>query len=212
MDKKTDKKFTMLEALFLAMNGADPSKAIENQEKRGQEAVVRNRRLPKETNNYGAKDKVAFTKEAYTKMGIEIVSEYDDLFWSVKLPEGWDIRATDHSMWNELVDNKGRVRAMFFYKAAYYDRKAFINFETRFKVEVDHCADYDAVDYETWKASDYQGTVKDGDKVIYSTECIPTTGSYLEDERVKAPLWAKLEEFMAANYPDYEDVCAYWEE
>ena len=211
MNKNTDKELTMLEAMILAMSGRDPSAAIENQEKRGQQAVVRFKRLPKETNNYGAKDKIAFTQEQYAKMGIEILEDCDDLFWSVKLPEGWDIRATDHTMWNELVDNNGRVRAMFFYKAAYYDRKAFINFETRFKVEVDHTADYDAVGYTAWKESDWQGTVKDGDKVIFSTECVPTVGDYLKDEEIKKPLWAKLEDFMKVNYPDYEDVSAYWD-
>ena len=211
MDKNTDKELTMLEAMVLTMSGSDPSKAIENQEKRGQQAVVRFKRLPKNSNNYGIREKPELTKEYYTKMGIEIVEDYDDLFWSVKLPEGWEIRATDHTMWNELVDDKGRVRAVFFYKAAYYDRNAFINFETRFKVEVDHCADYEAVGYTVWKESDFQGTVKDGDKVLFSTECIPATGDYLKDEELKKPLWKKLEEFMEANYPDYEDVCAYWD-
>ncbi len=39
-------------------------------------------------------------------------------------------------MWNELVDDKGRVRASFFYKGAFYDRDAFINFNTRYSIEI----------------------------------------------------------------------------
>jgi len=50
----------------------------------------------------------------------------------VELPIGWKKRSTGHSMWNDLVDDKGRVRATFFYKAAFYDRDAFINFERRY--------------------------------------------------------------------------------
>ena len=36
------------DAMMYAMEGEDPSKAIENQERRGQQSVVRNQRLPKE--------------------------------------------------------------------------------------------------------------------------------------------------------------------
>ena len=141
---------------------------------------------------------------------IEIIEEYDDLFWSVKLPEGWEIRATDHTMWNELIDNKGRKRASFFYKAAFYDRDAFINFNTRFQVSVDHVAD-PATDYDVWKASDYQGIVKDGGVVIYSTKCVSVTGSYDGDDKVKKPLWKELENFMKEHWPDYENTDAYWD-
>jgi hypothetical protein len=195
--------------------------------------VVRNQRLPKKANSHtvsrdiffkGVKDHmsyeerdrittaniVEYTRAKYERMGIEIIEEYDDLFWSVKLPEGWEIRATDHTMWNELIDNKGRKRASFFYKAAFYDRDAFINFDTRFHVSVDHVAD-PAADYDVWKASDYQGTVKDGDVVICSTKCVPATGSYDGDDKVKKPLWEELENFMKEHWPDYENTEAYWD-
>ena len=113
-------------------------------------------------------------------------------------------------MWNELIDNKGRKRASFFYKAAFYDRDAFINFNTRFHVSVDHVADPES-DYDVWKASDYQGTVKDGDVVICSTKCVPATGSYDGDDKVKKPLWEELENFMKEHWPDYENTDAYWD-
>src|SRR6185436_8068032 len=44
--------------------------------------------------------------------------------------------ATDHSMYTDLVDDKGRVRASIFYKAAFYDRKADISFKRRFSIRV----------------------------------------------------------------------------
>lgn len=42
----SDNRLTFLDAMLYAMEGKDPSKAIENQEKRGQQMVVRNQRLP----------------------------------------------------------------------------------------------------------------------------------------------------------------------
>jgi hypothetical protein len=49
----------------------------------------------------------------------------DDLFVSATLPEGWSKQATDHSMWSKIVDQRGIERVSIFYKAAFYDRKAF---------------------------------------------------------------------------------------
>ena len=233
MNKDIDKDLTFLEMMLCAMSGENPSVVIENQERRGQASVVRNQRLPKKANShsvshdiffkgvknsmpYEERDRITtaniieYTRAKYERMGIEIIEEYDDLFWSVKLPEGWEIRATDHTMWNELIDNKGRKRASFFYKAAFYDRDAFINFNTRFHVSVDHVADPES-DYDVWKVSDYQGTVKDGDVVICSTRCVPVTGSYEGDDKVKKPLWEELDKFMKEHWPDYENTDAYWD-
>lgn len=228
-----DMMITFMDAMLYAMEGENPSKAIENQERRGQQSVVRNQRLPKKLNDYSVprevrwngieesmdwnethkiqtQNNIEYTKQQYERMGITIVEEYDDLFWNVTLPEGWEIKATDHSMWNNLFDDKGRKRANFFYKAAFYDRDAFINFDTRFHVGVDHVADAGS-DYEVWKVSDYQGTVKDGEEVIFSTECVAVTGSYDGDDKVKDVLREQLEHYMKENYPNYEDINAYWD-
>ena len=228
-----DNMITFMDAMLYAMEGESPSKAIENQERRGQQTVVRNQRLPKKLNDHsvpndircnGVKDSmeweerneivtqnnIEYTKQQYEKMGIIIVEEYDDLFWNVELPKGWKIEATDHNMWNNLFDDKGRKRANFFYKAAFYDRDAFINFDTRFHVSVDHVADADS-DYEVWKNSDYQGTVKDGEEIIFSTECVSATGNYWKDDKVKDSLRKQLEKYMNEHYPNYEDINSYWD-
>lgn len=230
---KDDNMMVLLEAMLYAREGEDPSKAIENQERRGQQSVVRNQRLPKKLNDHsvpydirwnGVEDSmeweeknkivtqnnIEYTKQQYERMGIVVIEEYDDLFWNVELPEGWKIEATDHSMWNNLFDDKGRKRANFFYKAAFYDRDAFINFYTRFCVSVDHVADSDS-GYEVWVNSDYRGTVKDGKEIIFSTECVPVTGNYRNDDKVKAKLQKQLEQYMNENYPDHKDINAYWD-
>ena len=223
---------TLIDGMLYAMEGDNPSKAIENQEQRGQQMVVKNQRLPKKLNSISVPDDVRFkniedsmewkerdkivtknnieyTKQQYENMGIVIVDEYDDLFWNVELPKDWQIKATDHSMWNNLFDDKGRKRAAFFYKAAFYDRDAFINFNTRFHVIVDHIADPES-DYDVWKKSDYQGIVKDGEEIIFSTECVPSTEDYFKDDKIKTNLREKLEEYMKENYPDYTNINAYW--
>lgn len=51
----------------------------------------------------------------------------DDLFEHVALPEGWRLVPTGHSMWSDLIDERGTVRAKVFYKAAFYDRRAHID-------------------------------------------------------------------------------------
>lgn len=204
-----DNMITFMEAMLYAMEDESPSKAIENQERRGQQSVVKNQRLPKKLNSH-SKDNIEHAKQQYEKMGIIIVDEYDDLFWNVELPEGWEIKATDHTMWNNLFDNKGRKRANLFYKAAFYDRDAFINFDTRFHISVDHIADASS-DYEVWKNSDYQGIVKDGEKIIFSTECVPATDDYWEDNIIRDDLKEQLEKYMSEHYPNYRDINSYWD-
>lgn len=228
-----DNRLTFMDALLYAMEGENPSRAIENQEKRGQQMVVVNQRLPKKTNDHCVPDEYSFngiedgmsfeerykissennqkyTKSQYEKMGIAIIGEYDDLFYNAQLPNGWEIKATDNSMWNDLFDDKGRKRAKFFYKAAFYDRDAFINFETRFHVCVDHIAD-PSEDYDIWRKSDFQGKVKDGETTIFEAKTEKCTGDYRVDSAIEDVLRKELVSYMEENYPDYEDINAYWD-
>jgi hypothetical protein len=109
--------------------GANPG-AIEAQEAHGQQELVSSSQLPRAINDYG-KYKGKTIEDIYRKMGIKISDKQgsDNLFIDVQLPEGWKLNPTDHSMWNELLDNKGKKIASIFYKAAFYDRDSFINFE-----------------------------------------------------------------------------------
>jgi hypothetical protein len=54
----------------------------------------------------------------------------DPMFRPATLPAGWSKKGTDHSMWSQVVDEHGRKRLSIFYKAAFYDRDAFINVQT----------------------------------------------------------------------------------
>lgn len=99
------------------------SKAIEHQEAEGQRELVQSEVLPE----YGS------ANPAVQALGIEWGEPVpgDPIFRSVKLPAGWTKRATDHAMWSELCDAEGVVRAEIFYKAAFYDRRAFIRATSR---------------------------------------------------------------------------------
>jgi hypothetical protein len=227
-----DNELTFFSAMLYAMEREDPSKAIEDQEKRGQQTVIRECRLPKKTNDHtvpreismqGVKSNMsyeerrnivdhnifAYTREQYEKMGIKILDAKDDLFWTVILPEGWTTKATDHTMWNELRDDQDRVRGTFFYKAAFYDRDAFINFETRFQIEVTHDCDPEA-DYQIWKKADLVGIIKDAGKIVYRTKTVPAIDDYDKELKIKNKLYDELEAYLEKEYPDYKNIHAYW--
>ncbi len=107
--------------VHLAEAMTNPNGFIEAQEAQGQRGLVNSDTLP--TNLRGN------AREQLEAAGVKFgdVVEGDSLFQYVELPEGWEKRATSHSMWSELVDETGTVRATIFYKAAFYDRDAFLN-------------------------------------------------------------------------------------
>jgi len=102
------------------LRGGNPN-AIERQEKRGQDQLVSSvTRLPVECDQEDMK--------ALVEMGVVFGDpiEDDPIFCKATLPEGWKIEGTDHSLWSKLVDQDGIEKASIFYKAAFYDRSAFI--------------------------------------------------------------------------------------
>ena len=87
-------------------------------EEAGQRGFVANSTLPIDCN--GCK------REDLEAMGIVFGKPVNNIFVEVTLPEGWKKVPTDHQMWNDLVDDKGVKRASIFYKASFYDERAFI--------------------------------------------------------------------------------------
>ena len=100
--------------------GGNP-RAIEAQEARGQKELVESEVLPAE-----CQPKLKAELEAAGVRFLEVVPD-DKMFQKVELPAGWRKKSTDHDMWSNLVDGTGKVRAMIFYKAAFYDRSAFMS-------------------------------------------------------------------------------------
>lgn len=194
MKVKNTKKEPNIDWLF----GGNPS-AIEAQEAQGQKELVESTQLPKKCNSPNRIN----ASEQYHKMGIKTFtsSKGDDLFIGVKLPNGWAKKATGHSMWNNLIDDKGRVRATFFYKAAFYDRDAFINFQCRYQHQSRHYGQeytYCAVD-----------TVND--KVLFES---PKLNSHNIDDNYfknQEEYSNSVYDYLNNNYPDYKDINAYWD-
>lgn len=56
--------------------------------------------------------------------GEPVPIEGDDMFVRTTLPEDWSKQSTNHSMWSEVIDERGLRRVAVFYKAAFYDRSA----------------------------------------------------------------------------------------
>ena len=142
MFNNTETNLLFMESLL----SGDVSKAIENQEKRGQSALVNSFSLPIKYGRGNVKDTVEYLNKL-KEIGIKVLGDKDDLFMEVELPTGWSLKRTDHSMWSNLVDNKGRERASIFYKAAFYDRDAFINFNRRLHISSEK-HDYDEEQFE----------------------------------------------------------------
>lgn len=89
---------------------------IEGMEAAGQRQLVSSDVLP---TSRGKDDE-------FIALGFTFGDRVDDLFRKATLPPGWARRPSDHSMWSYIVDEKGNDRVAVFYKAAFYDRDAFM--------------------------------------------------------------------------------------
>jgi hypothetical protein len=109
-----------------ALGPDGPSGAIERMEAQGQRELVNSTVLPSRLNSGTEDDLIALG----FKFGEKV--EGDPLFRQAELPPGWKREGSDHSMWSYVVDELGRKRLNIFYKAAFYDRDAFISVNTVF--------------------------------------------------------------------------------
>lgn len=197
-----------MNVFFDALISGDPSGAIERSEKRGQTDFVASERLPIRVNG-GINERDA--KHQYERMGITVIDKFDDLFYNVTLPNGWKKESTDHSMWNNLLDEQGRIRATIFYKAAFYDRDAFINFERRYNTNYEpfDVKASEGLSYSEKELLPYCGVIKDGNVVIWKTEpeaAKTDRGAY----ELHRQLQGLAIEHLETLYPKFEDVNAYW--
>lgn len=121
--------------LHLALQrGALGDGYIESMEAAGQRQFVESTTIPTKCD-----------AEALTALGFTLGEQVpgDALFRYCTLPTGWSRQATDHSMGSNIVDELGRERVSVFYKAAFYDRKAFATV-IELSGYIQHCAWHDA--------------------------------------------------------------------
>lgn len=195
---KRDAWEVMLESLVTG----DVGGAIMNQEKRGQGDLVHSDTLP-----------VRCPREELEALGFVFGDMADELFIRVTMPEGWKKEPTDHSMWSRLVDPQGRQRGSIFYKAAFYDRDAFMHLDCRFGYTIQPVGGYDA--YETWEqrnAAPDEVVVKDCGDIVWRSEPqeqpADRKDAYDQDRQLRAQGKAWLDE----HYPDWESPLSYWDD
>lgn len=107
-----------------AMGGKSSSDIITDMEAAGQRQLVASQQLPTKIQSGMVAD---FEALGFT-FGEPLKD--DPMFRPATLPPGWTKRGTDHDMWSRIDDELGRERVSIFYKAAFYDRSAFMRLVT----------------------------------------------------------------------------------
>jgi len=107
--------------LIGSMGAGGGSQYIEEMEAHGQRQFVNSDRLPTEIGSGSVAE--------FEVLGFVFgeVDPGDALFRQATLPAGWKRDGSDHAMWSYILDEQGRKRVSIFYKAAFYDRCAFMS-------------------------------------------------------------------------------------
>lgn len=161
---------------------------IEAQEKAGQDMVCKSELLPLDCRG---------NKHVFESVGFVFGDPVDRIFCKGTLPPGWSKKPTDHSMWSDFVDEKGRKRGAMFYKAAFYDQSAHMNLCPRFSI------------------SAYDDAAEEGHRQVSITDSgtvIEKIGEYGDrDYTAKDQLVDKATEWLRERYPDWRSAVAYWD-
>lgn len=175
-----------------------PGDAIYAQEAAGQQSFVNSDTLPSQMSS---EDRKAL-ESAGVVFGDPVPG--DDLFVYVTLPEGWTKSGTSHSMHSDLLDNKGRKRAGIFYKAAFYDRRADLHVVRRFDI---------GMDYDRSDKGVIVKFVTDGGTKVFTTKDYPYTGEQYRDNynAQNSAASDEVNAWLQENYPNWENVSAYWD-
>ena len=102
------------------------SSFIEGQERDGQRQLLVSDRLPVKINTFHQSQAEAQAEFEALGFTFSNPDPGDPMFRPATFPEGWKRKGSDHAMWSYLVDEHGRNRVSIFYKAAFYDRDAFM--------------------------------------------------------------------------------------
>ena len=172
--------------------------AIRKQEADGQRSFTTSDTLP---TRMGEDDRKVL-EQAGVVFGNQVRG--DEMFTYVTLPAGWKKVPTSHSMWSDLVDDKGRRRAAMFYKAAFYDRSARLNTCRRFNTYMDYDRSDNGVIVKY---------VTDGGAKVFTTKEYPYTGEpYSDDYRAQdRAATDEVKAWLKEHFPNWEDASAYWD-
>lgn len=126
------------------------------------------------------------------------VVEGAPLFHYVEFPPGWkQIPSKDFPSWDDLIDDKGRKRATV----------RVVHVGGGYKCQVVPSNRFQASHIYNVEDGIVVGSVRDGGKLIYTTEsikCVVGDLSWLHVEQV-------AEAWLDKNYPDWRKYGAYWD-
>lgn len=176
---------------FFAQAAIMGSGAIERQEAEGQRQLVESTQIPTQLMH-------GLTEAHLHAMGIIVGDPLPDdkLFREARLPHGWTKRATDHAMWSDILDDRGRIRLRVFYKAAFYDRKAHMSGVKRYMIDSAHSDGYET----RWVTLTDCGA---------SFRTWPARGPQEWDAQDRDEAEAKA--YLDEHFPDWEDPSKYWD-
>lgn len=141
-------------------------------------------------------------------MGFEFGPAVDSVFRQARFPAGWKQKSTDHPMYSDFVDERGRKRLSMFFKTVAFASEAWVRFVRRFSVMRDYDKEYVI-----------RTRVLDAGVEVFSADPVelPSSNSVWSPEYVRARQSAEEEQrkvcraWLEQNYPHYNDPTAYWD-
>ncbi len=188
-----DEYLNMPEGLIAACVAAASPEGIARQEAAGQKMFVTSQTLPKEC-----------PRADLESLGFVFGEDVDDLFVDVTFPEGWKVEASDHDMWSNLLDPRGRTRATIFYKAAFYDRHADMNLISYISAGQTYGINSNPDDNKL------QFSVKAGGETVYETAVFDIEKYSDEYFDRSDNLMREVADWAKEHYPNSDDPAAYW--
>lgn len=149
------------------------------------------------------------SKDIWEKLGFVFTGEkYNDVLQYAVFPDGWGSEKTDHNMWNNILDAQGRIRGTYFYKASFYDLRAFIY--------APWCRYVPQWDWNEFYAYGYVLDQSVSPKqVIFRTDDVSlvevsTSNDYEQNEATMKELKSQAKDWLVDNFPNYENPLMYW--
>lgn len=188
-----DSQLEGLMALAIALSTGNASEGIETVQNAEQSKIRNSNRLPRDMKP---------SRADFEALGFTFTDIGDDVLFEATLPEGWSTQETPGSsiLWENLIDDKGRVRGKYCYKGAFYDRYGHMFLDCRYHI-IDQYTDPN-----DWN-SPINVVVTDADgSIIFNAGQCQKAYSKEYDELV-----AKAKEYLDSNYPEWKDVMKYWD-
>ena len=143
-------------------------------------------------------------KEIWEDLGFTFTNNNDNnTLYNTTLPTGWSIQPTNHSMILNIIDEHNQIRGNIL-----CNNNTSIYLNTRYKI----CVNYVGKGYNTIEI--YFGNEEEKlfiAGLVHKKNCtdrLEIVKAYEEQIR----LTRLAQEWAEYNYPDYEDVRAYWNE